>query len=118
VLHFYSKQIIQLHQNEHQLVTVVTQTDTGGQERFRTLTSSFYRHAHAVIFVYDITNRSSFEEIFGYIEEGNRYSERAEKILVANKCDLEQSRTVSTKEGEVRAIYILRITLFFSSEIS
>jgi Ras-related protein Rab-18 len=31
--------------------------DTAGQERFRTLTSSYYRGAHAIVFVYDLTRR-------------------------------------------------------------
>jgi GTPase SAR1 family protein len=34
--------------------------DTAGQERFRTLSNSYYRGAHGVILVYDISNRESF----------------------------------------------------------
>ena len=39
----------------------LTVWDTAGQERFRTLTSSYYRGAHGVVFVYDVTSRESFE---------------------------------------------------------
>lgn len=37
--------------------------DTAGQERFRTLTSSYYRGAHGIIIVYDVTDRDSFENV-------------------------------------------------------
>lgn len=37
--------------------------DTSGQERYRSLNKIFYNDAKIVIFVYDITNRKSFEEI-------------------------------------------------------
>ena len=34
--------------------------DTAGHERFRTITSSFYKGAHGIIIVYDVTNIKSF----------------------------------------------------------
>ena len=39
------------------------QWDTAGQERFRTITTSYYRGANAIVIVYDITDRNSFEHI-------------------------------------------------------
>jgi len=75
-------------------------TDTAGQERFRTLTSSYYRKAQAIIIVYDITNKESFDDLEGYIREGNRYSEKSEKFIVANKMDLVGNRVVQRSDGE------------------
>ena len=41
----------------------LTVWDTAGQERFRTLTSSYYRGAHAVVFAYDVTRRETFDSL-------------------------------------------------------
>lgn len=43
--------------------------DTAGQERFRTLSNSYYRGAHGVILVYDISNRESFSAMERWYEE-------------------------------------------------
>ena len=37
--------------------------DTAGQERFRTITSSYYRGAHGIIIVYDVTDLDSFQNV-------------------------------------------------------
>jgi Ras-related protein Rab-1A len=37
--------------------------DTAGQERFSKITESFYRGAHGVFFVYDMSNGKSFDSI-------------------------------------------------------
>lgn len=37
--------------------------DTAGQEKFRTITANYYKGAHGIIFVYDITSRQSFNNI-------------------------------------------------------
>lgn len=48
----------------HLLTTFSTDhRDTAGQERFNTITTSYYRGAMGIMLVYDITNRKSFESI-------------------------------------------------------
>jgi Ras-related protein Rab-18 len=68
--------------------------DTAGQERFRTLTSSYYRGAHACILCYDINRKDSFENLQQWLDEVKLYSpgngENVVKLLVGNKCDLER----------------------------
>ncbi len=64
-----------------------------GQERFRkSMISHYYRNVHAVIFVYDVTNLNSFENISFWIDEYNKNcgnnQDQIPKILVGNKCDL------------------------------
>eukprot|EP00047_Mylnosiga_fluctuans_P003032 m.227098 g.227098 ORF g.227098 m.227098 type:complete len:204 (-) comp11531_c0_seq1:83-694(-) len=73
--------------------------DTAGQERFRTLTSSYYRGAHGVILVYDVSRRESFDHISLWMNEVDMYSTAPNmvKMLVGNKIDL--PRVIDTAEG-------------------
>lgn len=75
--------------------------DTAGQERFRTLTSSYYRGAHGIILVYDVTNRASFENVMEWLKEIDIYStnDDAVKLLVGNKIDKTAERKVSRDEA-------------------
>eukprot|EP01124_Arcella_intermedia_P018785 TRINITY_DN25922_c0_g1_i1.p1 TRINITY_DN25922_c0_g1~~TRINITY_DN25922_c0_g1_i1.p1 ORF type:complete len:206 (+),score=43.52 TRINITY_DN25922_c0_g1_i1:51-668(+) len=74
--------------------------DTAGQERFRTITQAYYRGAHGVILVYDITDRETFSNIGRWLEDTSNYApDYALKMLVGNKADLLEERVVTTKEG-------------------
>eukprot|EP00043_Microstomoeca_roanoka_P029261 m.21300 g.21300 ORF g.21300 m.21300 type:complete len:196 (+) comp9073_c0_seq1:345-932(+) len=80
----------------------LTVWDTAGQDRFKTLTASYYRGAHGVIFVYDVTRRATFDHISPWLNEANVYcDEGVVKMLVANKID--EPRQVSTDEGRALA---------------
>lgn len=75
--------------------------DTAGQEKFRTITSSYYRGAHGIIVVYDVTNRDSFENIKNWMNEITKYaSENVNRLLVGNKSDMDSRRAVSYEEGK------------------
>ncbi|XP_065000207.1 ras-related protein RIC1-like isoform X4 [Musa acuminata AAA Group] len=78
--------------------------DTAGQERFRTITSSYYRGAHGIIVVYDVTDQESFNNVKQWLNEIDRYaSENVNKLLVGNKCDLTDGRVVSYETGKAFA---------------
>lgn len=71
------------------------QWDTAGQERFRTITSSYYRGAHGIIVVYDVTEADSFQNVKQWLQEIDRYAtEGVNKLLVGNKSDLADKRAV------------------------
>lgn len=76
--------------------------DTAGQERFRTITSSYYRGAHGIIIVYDVSNEESFNNVVRWIEECKKHShENAKIILVGNKTDVKPTvRQVSYNAGQ------------------
>ncbi|KAI8909676.1 P-loop containing nucleoside triphosphate hydrolase protein [Gorgonomyces haynaldii] len=72
--------------------------DTAGQERFRTITSSYYRGAHGIIVVYDVTDQETFNNIKQWLQEIDRYAtEGVNKLLVGNKSDLEDKKVVDTQ---------------------
>ena len=48
--------------------------DTAGQERFRALTTSYYRGAHGVILVYDVTEQASFDHLASWIKDVDLYA--------------------------------------------
>ena len=63
--------------------------DTAGQERFRTLTPSYYRGAQGVILVYDVSSQESFEGLEVWLNELDTYATKKDlvKMLVGNKID-------------------------------
>ena len=72
------------------------QWDTAGQERFRTITSSYYRGAHGIIVVYDVTDQESFNNVKQWLHEIDRYAcENVSIVLVGTKSDLASRRVVS-----------------------
>ncbi|KAG0837196.1 hypothetical protein G6F16_003945 [Rhizopus arrhizus] len=80
--------------------------DTSGQERYKAITSAFYRGAVGAILVYDITRKSSFDHISQWLEELREYTEdNIPLVLVGNKVDLsDKSRAVSTEEARKYAL--------------
>ena len=69
--------------------------DTSGQERFRSMTYTFLKNANGIIFVYDITNKKTFEGVKEWIKDAENNGITFEKILIGNKCDLEGKREIS-----------------------
>ena len=92
--------------------------DTIGQEKFRTLTKLFYINAKIAIFVYDITQKDTFEEIKNYwvkdVEE--KLGKDIIKGIVANKIDLFMNEQVTQEEGEEYAKSIGALFLSISAK--
>uniref|UniRef100_UPI00358E1C22 ras-related protein Rab-10-like n=1 Tax=Myxine glutinosa TaxID=7769 RepID=UPI00358E1C22 len=75
--------------------------DTAGQERFHTITTCYYRGAMGILLVYDITNSKSFENISKWLRNIDEHaSEDVERMLLGNKCDMEEKRMVPREKGE------------------
>lgn len=94
--------------------------DTAGQERFHTITTSYYRGAMGIMLVYDISNEKSFENIVKWLRNIDEHAnEDVEKMILGNKCDMEEKRVVTKDRGEAVSesflcLFAYRITLFVS----
>ncbi|CAF1592990.1 unnamed protein product, partial [Adineta steineri] len=72
-----------------------------GQERYRTITTAYYRGAMGFILMYDITNEESFNAVQDWCTQIKMYSwDNAQVVLVGNKCDLDQDRAVTQERGQ------------------
>ena len=69
--------------------------DTAGQERFKSITKSFFNGANGIVFVYDITESSTFSGVKNWIKDSDPYG-KFESVLCGNKDDLKEKRQVKT----------------------
>uniref|UniRef100_A0A8C6ZQV0 small monomeric GTPase n=1 Tax=Nothoprocta perdicaria TaxID=30464 RepID=A0A8C6ZQV0_NOTPE len=75
--------------------------DTAGQERFRSVTHAYYRDAHALLLLYDVTNKASFDNIQAWLTEIHEYAQQdVVLMLLGNKVDSTQDRVVKREDGE------------------
>lgn len=79
--------------------------DTAGQEEFSAMRDQYMRTGKGFLIVYDITSRVSFEEVPKLREQVYRVQDRdlndkIPMVIVGNKSDLEDSRQVTTSEGQ------------------
>ncbi|KAL5007997.1 hypothetical protein ScPMuIL_013578 [Solemya velum] len=75
--------------------------DTAGQDRFKSITTSYYRGAAGVAVVYDVTDLESFNNVKTWLDDVERYSsEDVSKLIIGNKSDLETKRVVGYDTGK------------------
>ena len=80
----------------------LTQWDTSGQERFSTISTSYYRGADGIMLAYDITNVKSFHDIEIWLKAiDDKHSQPASvcKLLVGTKCDLTDKKLFQSHIG-------------------
>lgn len=77
--------------------------DTAGQERYRAITQNFYKGALGLAIVFDLTDEGTFKTIKGWLETIKNYAgDKVVKILLGNKSDLVNERTV--KEEDINSL--------------
>ncbi len=87
--------------NIYETTYIINMWDTIGQERYRSMTKMFLKGANIVIFVYDITKKSSFIELNYWVKLV--HEELGDEPILgvcANKIDLFSMEEVTTAEGE------------------
>ncbi|XP_041853798.1 ras and EF-hand domain-containing protein [Melanotaenia boesemani] len=79
--------------------------DTAGQERFRSIARSYFRKAHGVLLLYDVTSESSFLNVRAWVDQiQDSTDEKIPMCVIGNKVDLREQlpagRCVSSLHGE------------------
>ncbi|XP_029378573.1 ras and EF-hand domain-containing protein isoform X2 [Echeneis naucrates] len=79
--------------------------DTAGQERFRSIARSYFRKAHGVLLLYDVTSESSFLNIRAWVDQiQDSTDEKIPICVIGNKVDLREQLAegscVSSLHGE------------------
>ena len=74
--------------------------DTAGEERYRSITTAYYRGAAAIIICCDCTNKESFNNIKNWVEEIGKYTDKdaVDKMVFMNKCDLTEDRCIKKED--------------------
>ena len=74
--------------------------DTAGQERFNSISVNYYKKADAILLVYDISQRTTFEKIQNFYVKSIKDNCKEDVIilLIGNKADLEEKRQVKCDE--------------------
>ncbi len=74
--------------------------DTAGQEKYRSVTPIYYRDAAAAICVFDMTHRSTLDDVEKWLSDLKQYAPANIIIgVAANKCDLYGQEEVSLEDG-------------------
>jgi small GTP-binding protein len=84
---------------------ILTLVDLGGQKEFSNLRTHYYKDAHFSALVYDISDRDSFDALPGWFDGmalalNKARRELAPGILIGNKTDVTQARSVTPEEGK------------------
>ena len=75
--------------------------DTAGQERFKNIISSYYRGAHGILLIYDVTDKDSFRNLANWlIEIEKNANKNVLKVVIGNKTDLENRRVITYNQGK------------------
>ena len=71
------------------------------KERFKNIIASYYRGAHGILLIYDVTDKDSFKNLSNWIIEIEKNSSKQVlKVLIGNKTDLEDKRVVTYNQGK------------------
>ena len=92
--------------------------DPAGQERFRNITTQYYKGADGIVLVYDVTEESSYDKIRDWMEQilSNTTQDEIGLVLLGNKCDM-NPRTVTVEMGNKMA-EDLKISYFETSALT
>ncbi|XP_062206870.1 ras-related protein RIC2-like [Phragmites australis] len=96
--------------------------DTAGQERYRAITSAYYRGAVGVLLVYDVTRRTTFDNVERWLKELRDHTDPSVIVmLIGNKSDLRHLVAVSTEDGkefaEAESLYFMETSALDATNV-
>ena len=78
--------------------------DTAGQEKYKAITSAYYKGSKGALVIYDITQKETFANIEKWINDLKcKGDPKITIIIIGNKNDLEEKRQISKEQGEEKA---------------
>ena len=87
--------------------------DTSGQERFKSLSQSYYKKVDGIIFVLDVTNRESYEGVKFWLKDALSYNKEIVYVIVGNKIDLKNIIVVN--ENDIKSEEIFKDIKYFET---
>ncbi|XP_060582109.1 uncharacterized protein LOC132738591 isoform X4 [Ruditapes philippinarum] len=98
---FVTVDIEMYRRNKHLMIKAV---DTGGQEKFRSLTASYYRGAHGCLVLFDVTKESTFNNLTYWLHDLKEYSTHPEisTVIVGTKCHVTPEEREVSHERAVK----------------
>ena len=95
---------IQIVRNNYNIynyfILIYHQWDTAGHEKFRAITTSYYRGANAILIVFDLTEQKSFLHVTEWLKQIEKHAkENVLKFLVGNKTDLIDNRVINKEDA-------------------
>ena len=95
---------------------LVEMWDTVGQEKFHSITSTYYRGADAILLMFCMDNEQSFNKIPEWMDDALKFSSESVTVgLFANKCDIGDDKFVVTKDDCEQFANLNQIPLFYVS---
>ncbi|XP_071152043.1 uncharacterized protein, partial [Mytilus edulis] len=116
-LHFNEKKNPHLNKKKYKQITrhlfeihscVYIIVHISGQERYRSLTASYYRGAHGCLIMFDLTKHHTFENVTSWLTDLRQYTTNPEKIstiLVGTRCHAKR-REVGKEKAEAFAEHV------------
>ena len=78
--------------------------DTAGHKRYKSITEAYYKGSKCAFVVYDITQKSTFDNIDEWIKQLKSETDgNVTIVILGNKCDLEKERQITKEQGESKA---------------
>ena len=91
--------------------------DTAGQERFKSISKSYFKKADGILLLYDISNKDTFDSIISWVESIKECLDLSEIgiLIVGNKCEIPDEEKVVNNEMKEKLENDLKVKVMEAS---